>query len=431
MESEPKDQPESPAPRTVGIIGMGAVGLPLAALFARTGLELVLIDASEERIDQLRRGESPLSHLPSAFVDLLGNATVTTSAEALESCDVAIICVPTPLRSDRAPDLSAVRRAATDAAEFVSPGALVVLESTTWPGTTRHVLGKIFEDRGDVDLAYSPERVDPGRVNPTREGGDLLGAGVPKLVGGVTPKATARAAALYSKAFETVIPVRSSDVAEAAKLVENIHRAVNIALVGELKIAFDAMGLDVWEVLDAAESKPFGFTRFDPGPGMGGHCLPIDPFYLSWAAKRAGAETRFVELSGEINRAMPLFVADKTRSALRSIGVDLAGARVLFLGVAYKSGVGIVEESPAFPLAEALKADGALVTYADPLVPTCSLGDSVELTAERLAETDAVVILVDQAGIDLDLVVESEAVVVDTRAALRTELLGSSRYFMA
>lgn len=412
-------------------MGLGAVGLPLAALFARAGVELVLIDASEERIEQLRRGESPLSHLPTAIVDQLGNASVTTSAEALGICDVAIICVPTPLRADRAPDLSAVRKAAGNAAEYVREGALVVLESTTWPGTTRHVLGKIFADRPDVELAYSPERVDPGRVNPTRDGGDLLGAGVPKLVGGVTPEATARAAALYRRAFETVIEVRSSDVAEAAKLVENIHRAVNIALVGELKIAFDAMGLDIWEVLDAAETKPFGFTRFDPGPGMGGHCLPIDPFYLSWAAKRAGAETRFVELSGEINRAMPLFVAEKTRSALRSIGVEVADARVLLVGVAYKRGVGIVEESPAFPIAEALAADGAYVTYTDPLVSSCSLGESIDLTAASLAEVDVVVILVDQEGVDLGLVVDSETVVVDTRAALRKELLGSSRYFMA
>ena len=412
-------------------MGLGAVGLPLAALFARAGVELVLIDASEERIEQLRRGESPLSHLPTAIVDQLGNASVTTSAEALGICDVAIICVPTPLRADRAPDLSAVRKAAGNAAEYVREGALVVLESTTWPGTTRHVLGKIFADRPDVELAYSPERVDPGRVNPTRDGGDLLGAGVPKLVGGVTPEATARAAALYRRAFETVIEVRSSDVAEAAKLVENIHRAVNIALVGELKIAFDAMGLDIWEVLDAAETKPFGFTRFDPGPGMGGHCLPIDPFYLSWAAKRAGAETRFVELSGEINRAMPLFVAEKTRSALRSIGVEVADARVLLVGVAYKRGVGIVEESPAFPIAEALAADGAYVTYTDPLVSSCSLGKSIDLTAASLAEVDVVVILVDQEGVDLGLVVDSETVVVDTRAALRKELLGSSRYFMA
>ena len=277
MEEQAATDPRDP---TVGIIGLGAVGLPLAALMARAGLNLVLVDASEDRIEQLRRGESPLRHLPHGIVDQLGNATVTTSEEALGLCDVAIICVPTPLRSDRTPDLSAVRKAAIGAAEFVRQGALVVLESTTWPGTTRHVLGKLFADRPDVDLAYSPERVDPGRVDPTRDGGDPLGAGVPKLVGGVSPRATARAAELYRRAFETVIEVGSSDVAEAAKLVENIHRAVNIALVGELKIAFDAMGLDIWEVLDAAETKPFGFTRFDPGPGMGGHCLPIDPFYL-------------------------------------------------------------------------------------------------------------------------------------------------------
>ncbi|QDV08115.1 UDP-N-acetyl-D-glucosamine 6-dehydrogenase [Planctomycetes bacterium Poly30] len=415
----------------VGIVGLGAVGLPLAALFGQVGLELVLVDSSVERVEQIRRGESPLAHLPAGLIDRLGNALISTSPEALDGCDAIVICVPTPLRPDRTPDLSAVRSAAREAATFVRAGGLVVLESTTWPGTTRHVLGKIFEFREDVDLAYSPERVDPGRVDASRAGGDLLGAGVPKLVGGVTKAATERAAALYRLAFETVIEVGSSDVAEAAKLVENIHRAVNIALVGELKIAFDAMGLDVWEVLDAAATKPFGFTRFDPGPGMGGHCLPIDPFYLSWAAKRAGAETRFVELSGEINRAMPGFVAAKTQSALRSIHVDVDEARVLLVGVAYKRGVGIVEESPAFPIAAALRAEGAQVSYADPLVPSCSLGESLDVNAEALADFDAVVILVDQEGVDLDLIAACQAVVVDTRAALRKQLLGSARYFMA
>lgn len=415
----------------VGVVGLGAVGLPLAALFGEAGLELVLVDASEERVDQIRRGENPLAHLPTGLLDRLGNATISTSSDALDGCEAIVICVPTPLKGDRTPDLSAVRSAAREAAVFVSAGGLVVLESTTWPGTTRHVLGKIFEDREDVDLAYSPERVDPGRINSEREDGDPLGAAVPKLVGGVSERATERAAALYRRAFEIVIEVGSSDVAEAAKLVENIHRAVNIALVGELKVAFDAMGLDVWEVLDAAGTKPFGFTRFDPGPGMGGHCLPIDPFYLSWAAKRAGAETRFVELSGEINRAMPLFVAGKTRSALRSIGVDADEARVLLVGVAYKRGVGIIEESPAFPIAAALTAEGVRVSYVDPLVPSCDLGESIDLSEEALEEFDAVVILVDQEGVDLELVVRSDAVVVDTRAALRKELLGSSRYFMA
>ncbi|MEM8710912.1 MAG: nucleotide sugar dehydrogenase [Planctomycetota bacterium] len=428
MES-PQDATEPP--RTVGIVGLGAVGLPLAALFARAGFELVLVDASEARIDELRAGRSPLAHLPAGIVDQLGNATVSTSAEALGLADVAILCVPTPLRGDRTPDLTAVRAAAKGAAEYVRSGALVVLESTTWPGTTRHVLGKLFEERPDIDLAYSPERVDPGRVNLDRAGGDLLGAAVPKLVGGVTDAATKRAVSLYAKAFEQVVEVSSSDVAEAAKLVENVYRAVNIALVGELKIAFDAMGLDVWEVLDAAATKPFGFKRFDPGPGMGGHCLPIDPFYLSWAAKRAGAETRFVELSGEINRAMPEFVAGKTRGALRERGVALSDARVLLVGVAYKRGVGITEESPAFPLAASLVAEGIEVDYADPLVPSCELGDSRTLDAGMLLHYDAAVILVDQEGLDLALLAAADLAIVDTRAALREELLGSSRYFSA
>ena len=227
------------------------------------------------------------------------------------------------------------------------------------------------------------------------------------------------------------MPVSSADVAEAAKLVENVHRAVNIALVGELKIAFDAMGLDIWEVLDAAATKPFGFTRFDPGPGMGGHCLPIDPFYLSWAARRAGAETRFVELSGEINRAMPAYVASKVEAALERRGLGVAGARVLLIGVAYKRGVGITEESPAFPLAARLREGGAEVSYCDPLVPLCELGESRDLDAALEDGVDVCVVLVDQDGVELETVAASDVLVVDTRAALRDRLLGDPRYLSA
>jgi len=410
---------------TIGIVGLGAVGLPLAALFARDGAGLVLYDTDEGRVATLRKGQSPLAHLDPGVVGGLAGAMITTAAADLARCGSVILCVPTPLLADRTPDLSAIRAAATSVAEHVAPDTLIVLESTTWPGTTREVLGEIFAGR-DVQLAYSPERVDPGR-----DDGDPLGAKVPKLVGGVTPSATERAVELYARAFETVVPVASSDVAEAAKLVENVYRAVNIALVGELKVAFDAMNIDIWDVLAAAETKPFGFTRFDPGPGMGGHCLPIDPFYLSWAARRAGAETRFVELSGEINRSMPLFVAAKVEQALESREIAMEGARVLLLGVAYKAGVDIVEESPAFPLAAALEESGAIVAFADPLVPRCALGASVELDEARLRETDVVVLLIAQPGLDLGLIVRSDVLVVDTRAALRDQLLGDPRYISA
>ena len=414
-----------PKPPRIGVVGLGSVGLPLAVHFARAGRALVLVDRDPDRCAAVRSGRSPLAHLDDRCVAELGGALVTSSPRELESCAEVILCVPTPLDAERRPDLGAVEAAARDVAAHVRPGALVVLESTTWPGTTREVLAPIFEGRG-VDLAYSPERVDPGR-----DEGGRLGADVPKLVGGLDAHATERAAALYAQAFDQVVPVSTAEVAEAAKLVENVHRAVNIALVGELKVTFDAMGLDVWEVLDAAATKPFGFTRYDPGPGMGGHCLPIDPFYLAWAAQRAGAEARFVELSGEINRAMPSFVAGKVRLALESRGVPAEGARVLLLGVAYKAGVGIVEESPAFPLAAELTASGASVRYHDPLVPLCDLGESVPLEQEQLEEVDVAVLLVEQPDMDLELLVRSDVLVVDTRAALRGRLAGAPRYFPA
>lgn len=415
----------------VGIVGLGAVGLPLATLFARAkGVSLILLDASDARLDAIREGTSPHSHFDDGFVRELKGAALTSDPADLRGADAVIFCLPTPLTEAREPDLSAVRAAAEAAAPHLAAGTLVVLESTTWPGTTREVFGEIFGGVEDVHLAYSPERVDPGRIDPKLPGGDVLGAHVPKLVGGVTPAATERAAALYRRAFAAVVPVGSSDVAEAAKLVENIYRAVNIALVGELKIAFDAMGIDVWEVIDAASTKPFGFTRFEPGPGMGGHCLPIDPFYLSWAARRAGAETRFVELSGEINRAMPAFVARKTAAALASRGLEVSAARVLLVGVAYKRGVNIVEESPAFPLARELSQKGASVAYCDPLVPECSLGGSIELSDAALEGFDVVVILVDQVGVEFNLIVGSKILVVDTRAVLRGALGGQPRYFV-
>ena len=271
---------------TVGIVGLGAVGIPLASMLARAhGISVRLHDLDEDVLAALTSGRSPLAHLDDALVAPLAGQRSSTDPAILADCDAVLVCVPTPLTETREPDLGAVNAAAAAIAAHAREGALVVLESTTWPGTTREILGGALAGRPDLELAYSPERVDPGRVDSGTPGGDPLGARVPKLVGGTSPGATERAAALYGRVFETVVPVSSADVAEAAKLVENVHRAVNIALVGELKIAFDAMGLDIWEVLDAAATKPFGFTRFDPGPGMGGHCLPIDPFYLSWAAR--------------------------------------------------------------------------------------------------------------------------------------------------
>lgn len=417
---------------TVGIVGLGAVGIPLASMLARAhGISVRLHDLDEDVLAELRDGRSPLAHLDDALVAPLAGQRSSTDPAILADCDAVLVCVPTPLTETREPDLGAVNAAAAAIAAHAREGALVVLESTTWPGTTREILGGALAGRPDLELAYSPERVDPGRVDSSAPGGDPLGARVPKLVGGTSPGATERAAALYGRVFETVVPVSSAEVAEAAKLVENVHRAVNIALVGELKIAFDAMGLDIWEVLDAAATKPFGFTRFDPGPGMGGHCLPIDPFYLSWAARRAGAETRFVELSGEINRAMPAYVASKVEAALRRRDLEVAGARVLLIGVAYKRGVGITEESPAFPLAARLREGGAEVSYCDPLVPLCALGESRDLDAALEDGVDVCVVLVDQDGLELESVAAADVLVVDTRAALRDRMLGDPRYVSA
>ena len=416
----------------VGVVGLGAVGIPLASMLARApGTGVRLHDLDEDILVALRDGRSPLAHLDDALVAPLAGQRSSTDPAILADCDAVLVCVPTPLTELREPDLGAVNAAAAAIAAHAREGALVVLESTTWPGTTREILGGALAGRPDLELAYSPERVDPGRVDSSTPGGDPLGARVPKLVGGTSPGATERAAALYGRVFETVVPVSSAEVAEAAKLVENVHRAVNIALVGELKIAFDAMGLDIWEVLDAAATKPFGFTRFDPGPGMGGHCLPIDPFYLSWAARRAGAETRFVELSGEINREMPAYVASKVEAALQRRDLEVAGARVLLIGVAYKRGVGITEESPAFPLAARLREGGAEVSYCDPLVPLCALGESRDLDAALEDGVDVCVVLVDQDGVELESVATADVLVVDTRAALRDRMLGDPRYVSA
>lgn len=417
---------------TVGIVGLGAVGIPLASMLAHAhGISVRLHDLDEDVLAELRDGRSPLAHLDDALVAPLEGQRSSTDPAILADCDAVLVCVPTPLTETREPDLGAVNAAAAAIAAHAREGALVVLESTTWPGTTREILGGALAGRPDLELAYSPERVDPGRVDSGTPGGDPLGARVPKLVGGTSPGATERAAALYGRVFETVVPVSSAEVAEAAKLVENVHRAVNIALVGELKIAFDAMGLDIWEVLDAAATKPFGFTRFDPGPGMGGHCLPIDPFYLSWAARRAGAETRFVELSGEINRAMPAYVASKVEAALQRRDLEVSGSRVLLIGVAYKRGVGITEESPAFPLAARLREGGAEVSYCDPLVPLCELGESRDLNAALEDGVDVCVVLVDQDGVELESVAAADVLVVDTRAALRDRMLGDPRYVSA
>lgn len=425
-------------PLTVGVVGLGAVGLSLATLFERAGLALVLVDADEARVAALRAGDVPLRFLPSEVGRALRSPrvrTIASSPAVLAVCDAVLIAVPTPLGPGRAPDLSAVEAAVAGLARHAAPGTLVVLESTTWPGTTREVLAPRLPQ---CLVAFSPERIDPGARLA-----DPLGREVPKLVAGLGPAAHALAAALYARAYTHVVPVAGPEVAEAAKLVENVYRAVNIALVNELKLAFDALGVDVWQVLDAAATKPFGFTRFDPGPGMGGHCIPVDPFYLAWAARRAGAETRFVELAGELNRAMPAFVVRRTAEALGSVGRALEGARVLVLGLAFKPDVDVTEESPALALIEGYRAGGAEVRYADPHVPrgprTRLGGHAVDLSdlaaapldVATLAWADVVVVATHHRAFDWDLVARHARLVVDTRNALGPRLAGALHYFRA
>jgi UDP-N-acetyl-D-glucosamine dehydrogenase len=423
----------------LAIVGLGSVGLPLAKAFVDAGFDVIGYDIDAERTARLERGENTLHHLPANHVaELVATRRFhpTSDPERLSHAEIAIICVPTPLAANREPDLTCVIDAGRKLAAHLPKGALVVLESTTWPGTTRNVIGDLFREHGhvpceDVFLAFSPEREDPGRNIPTSE--------MPKLVGGTCARSSALAEQLYSAAIKRVQRVSSAEVAEAAKLLENVFRAVNIALVNELKIALEAMHIDVWEVIEAASTKPFGFMRFTPGPGLGGHCLPIDPFYLSWVAREHGAETRLVELAGEISRAMPQYVVDRTEKALASVGKDVAGARILVLGLAYKPDVDIVTESPSIRVIELLEAQGATADYSDPHVPIAprvpghDIGrrKSVPLEARTVANYDAILVATDHRAFDWDLIARNAELVIDTRNALASRLSGKPHYFKA
>ncbi|MBC8108108.1 MAG: nucleotide sugar dehydrogenase, partial [Anaerolineae bacterium] len=354
----------------VGVIGLGYVGLPLLAAFHRAGFPVVGFDVDQAKIDALHRGENYLKHLGDTLASELKASSrfdATVDFKRLAECDAIISCVPTPLGHHLEPDLSYVERTADDIARTLRPGQLVVLESTTYPRTTREIMLPRFEARGlklgkDFFLAYSPEREDPGRKDHNTQS-------IPKLVGGIDAKSGEIAVALYRKAIKQVIPVSSAEVAEAAKLLENIYRAVNIALVNEMKMVLDAMGIDVWEVIRAASTKPFGFQAFYPGPGLGGHCIPIDPFYLTWKAREVGMPTRFIELAGEVNRAMPDYVVQRATLALNDRAKSVKGSKILILGLAYKPDVDDVRESPSFELIEKLMALGGKIDYHDPHVP--------------------------------------------------------------
>lgn len=406
-----------------GVIGLGYVGLPLAVAFARAGLPVVGFDVDAERTGAVARGESYIGDVASADVRAAveaGALLATTDFGALARVDTINVCVPTPLRKTRDPDLSHVVAAVERVAEHLRPGQLVVLESTTYPGTVDEVVRPRLEAGGlragaDFFLAFSPERVDPGSAEwSTRN--------IPKVVGGVDARSLEAAAALYGLVVDTVVPVSSARVAEMVKLLENTFRAVNIGLANELALMCRDLGVDVWEVIAAAKTKPFGFMPFYPGPGLGGHCIPIDPFYLSWKARQSGFESRFIELAGHVNAGMPRYVVERVAEALNSRSRAVRGSRVHLFGMAYKPNVSDVRESPAIDVAELLLRRGAVVTYSDPFVPAVREG-AVELeavAAERaLGEgIDCAVITTDHRGVDYREVARRSPVVVDTRNAL-------------
>jgi len=405
----------------VAIVGAGYVGVPLAHVFASAGRSVLLLDVDAERVAKLNRGESYIEDVTSAALGMLvaeGRLEATTDYDLLRSADAILIALPTPLSKQREPDLSIVRAATAEIATRLRAGQLVVLESTTYPGTTRDELLPILEQGSglvagrDFHLAFSPERVDPGRTDHTAKS-------VPKIVGGIDAASTEAAAALYGGAIDTVHRVSSPEAAELTKLLENIFRSVNIALVNELAQLCDRMGIDIWEVVDAAATKPFGFMPFQPGPGLGGHCIPIDPFYLTWKAREYDFSTRFIELAGEVNQNMPYYCRSRVSQALNhGAHKSVSGARVLVLGVAYKADISDMRESPALKLIELLRTAGAEVSYHDPHVPSFA-EDGLVLRSAPLepAAYDVVVIATAHSTIDYGKLVDDAALVVDLRNA--------------
>ena len=415
---------------TVGVIGLGYVGLPLGLTFVDKGFSVIGFDTDDRKTAALRQRRCYIQHIPHVRVSLAmasDRLRVSSNFDALAECDAIIICVPTPLTETRDPDLSFVTQTAQQIKARLRPGQLIVLESTTYPGTTDTVLRDMFDSTGlicgrDYFLAFSPEREDPGNSAHTT-------TTIPKVVGGVDTGAGDLAEALYAQVIERVVRVSSAAAAEATKITENVFRAVNIALVNELKVVYERMGIDVWEVLDAASTKPFGFMRFNPGPGWGGHCIPLDPFYLSWKAREHGVDTKFIELAGEINRGMPFYVVERVQHALNEQGKAVNGSAVMLLGLAYKRDVGDTRESPAYPIAQRLLALGARVNYHDPYVsevpetrswPGRPILRSLPLTAATLAEQDAIVVVTDHSNVDYSLVLEHARLIVDARGVFRT-----------
>jgi UDP-N-acetyl-D-glucosamine dehydrogenase len=417
---------------SVGVIGLGYVGLPLAVELARAGFRVIGYDVSERVVRLLGEGKSHIADVPATAVAALvkeGRFEVTTDASRLGEVDAISIAVPTPLAKTRDPDMSYVLSAVDTVAKVARPGQLIVLESTTYPGTTREMLQPAMEARGlavgrDVFLAFSPERVDPGNERWTTKN-------TPKIVGGITAACTEVAAALYAACIDRVVSVSSPEAAELTKLLENTFRAVNIGLVNEMAIVCDKLGVDVWEVIEAAATKPFGFMRFTPGPGIGGHCIPLDPHYLAWKMRTLNYKTRFIDLASEINSEMPSYVAEKVGAALNHERKSVNGSRVLVIGVAYKRDIDDVRESPALDVMRLLEELGAEVAYHDPYVQSFEEDgvrhESVALTDDAIKRSDAVVIVTDHSSIDYQRLVNRAALIVDTRNATARTTPGRAR----
>ena len=406
---------------TVGVIGMGYVGLPLAVEFAKGGFHVIGFDVSDRVVKTLMRGESHIQDVPSEDVAKLvksGNLIATTDASELRKADAVSIAVPTPLVKTRDPDMSYVLAAAQTVAENAHPGLLIVLESTTYPGTTRELLQPRLEELGlvvgkDVFLAFSPERVDPG--NPVYHTKNT-----PKVVGGITPACSEMAAALYATVIDTVVPVSSPEAAELTKLLENTFRSVNIGLVNEMAIMCDKLGVDVWEVIEAAGTKPFGFMKFTPGPGIGGHCIPLDPHYLAWKMRTLNYKTRFIDLASEINSEMPAYVVEKVARGLNQDRKAVNGSRVLVMGIAYKRDIDDVRESPALDVIRLLEEQGAEVVFHDPYIRTFREDGHVrngieKLTKEEVQKADAVVIVTDHRNVDYQFLMDNATLIIDSR----------------
>lgn len=406
----------------VGVVGLGYVGLPLAVEFARAGFSVTGIDVSNAKTQRVNLGDSYVGDVPSATLAPLvgsGKLRATTDFSSVSDLDTINICVPTPLRKTKDPDMSYIVSACEKIAQHFHSGMLVILESTTYPGTTDELVLPMLAKAGlevgrDFFLCFSPERVDPG--NPTYQT-----ANIPKVVGGCTPQCTEMGRLFYAQALERVVPVSSTSVAEMVKLLENTFRMINIGLVNEMALMCSRMGINVWEVIDAAATKPFGFMPFYPGPGLGGHCIPIDPFYLSWKTRQAGIEARFIELAGYINGQMPQFVVEKVQNALNDAGKPVKGSRIHVMGVAYKRNIDDVRESPALDLLLLLKQRGGLMSYSDPYVPMLHLDgfDLIGQPEEAAAGADCVVIVTDHAVFDYEQLVQRARLIVDTRNALK------------